>query len=88
MKQGLFLLLLTLYTHAAGFSQISRHGLSLWLKADAGITTNAGSVTEWKDQSGNDHHATVTPSLNAPQYLEKEINGRPAVRFDGKNIGM
>ena len=34
-------------------------GLQLWLKADAGITTNLDGVSLWEDQSGNNRHATA-----------------------------
>ncbi|HAB15198.1 MAG TPA: hypothetical protein PLX89_17310, partial [Verrucomicrobiota bacterium] len=45
-------------------------GLFVWLKADAGVTTNVTGVTEWRDQSPSGHrftpvgnvHPTVTPA--------------------------
>jgi hypothetical protein len=65
-------------------SQVSSiSGLSLWLKADEGVTTNGSEVTAWNDQSiaGN------TPTLDSigtgnPQYKTNQINGKPCIFFN------
>lgn len=60
---------------------------ALWLAADAGTfqssggaaaSTDADPIGEWRDQSGNGRHATMTGS-NRPAY--KLVGGRPSVRF-------
>ena len=56
------------------------NSLKIWLKADAGISTNSsGAVTNWADQSGNGNRVTnlVTP----PLFVATSINSNPAVRF-------
>jgi len=59
-------------------------GCTLWLKADAGVETNAtGGVTNWVDQSGNGNDAHQEGTTNVPQYVENVLNGNPAVRYDG-----
>ena len=56
----------------------------LWLKADAGVTTNAsGLVTQWNDQSGNGNNATQSDTNHSPLFVSNVLNGKPALRFDG-----
>jgi hypothetical protein len=53
-------------------------GLSLWLKADAGVTLSGSDVTAWADQSGNGRNATA---IESPTYATNSINGKPALVF-------
>jgi len=55
-------------------------GLSLWLKADAGVTLSGSDVTAWADQSGNGRTVTLT---NSPNFTASSINSRPTVDFNG-----
>lgn len=61
------------------------NGLKLWLKADAGLTTNqSGAVTTWADQSGLGNHATApADSATAPTVEVNVLNGKPTLRFAG-----
>jgi hypothetical protein len=60
------------------------NGLQLWLKADAGTTTNLnGGVTQWADQSTNGNNAVQLIDTQAPLLLANAVNGRPALTFDG-----
>lgn len=47
--------------------------------------SEADPVTTWSDQSGNGSDATQSTSGNKPTYQTGEINGHPAVLFDGSN---
>ena len=61
-------------------------GLVLWLKADAGVTTNTdGSVATWLDQSGTGNHAVMDQgySLLGPLFNSDTNTGKPALYFDG-----
>lgn len=59
-------------------------GLQLWLKADAGITTNSdGAVTRWADQSGNANDALQPDASKAPALESASLNGIPTLRFPG-----
>lgn len=62
----------------APFSPADITGLSLWLKADAGVTLSGSNVTAWADQSGNARNATATdtPTLTT-------ISGKTFVDFAG-----
>jgi hypothetical protein len=61
------------------------NGLQLWVKADLGVTTNAtGRVEKWADQSGNKNDATQTDDSAKPTLVPNVVNGKPALRFDGK----
>ncbi len=60
--------------------------LALWLRADAGIPTDAGRwVTFWADQSGRGNHATQSSGVQAPQLIPDALNGFPVLRFDGSD---
>lgn len=64
--------------------------LALWLKADAGVTTNsAGQVTAWTDQSGNSRDAAASAAAEPDLILsEPGLNGMPTLRFDGSSQYM
>jgi hypothetical protein len=62
-----------------GFVVTSISGLVLWLDAAKGVTTSAGSITAWADQSGQSNNAaagTATPTL-----VSSSINSLPAAHF-------
>jgi hypothetical protein len=59
--------------------------LSLWLKADAGVTLSGSNVTAWADQSGNGKNATGADTL--PTLQSSAINGYPAIRFNNIDSG-
>ena len=71
-------------------------GLELWLRADAGVTTDAGGqVTRWDDQSGSSgspRYAVPDTGAGAsgPQFVAgvPELNDRPAMRFNGADEAM
>jgi hypothetical protein len=59
-------------------------GLVLWLRADAGVTTNEnGLVMQWDDQSGSLNHAFQSVDLQMPLLVPNAITNKPALRFDG-----
>jgi hypothetical protein len=60
-------------------------GLILWLKADAGITRDVDSVTEWADQSSAGNHATQPALSLRPRLVASGIADGPSVDFDGTN---
>jgi hypothetical protein len=57
-------------------------GLSLWLKADAGL---AADGTSWADESGNGHNATAL-SGQAPTVQADGLNGLPVAVFAGNQV--
>lgn len=65
----------------APFSPSDISGLSLWLKADAGVTLSGWNVTTWADQSGNGRTVTIG---NSPTFTASSINSRPTIDFDGE----
>jgi hypothetical protein len=58
-------------------------GLAGWFKADAiaGVADGA-PVASWVDSSGRGH-ALSAPTGRQPLYRSNQVNGRPAVSFDG-----
>lgn len=57
-------------------------GLTLWLKADAGVALGGGNISGWADQSSNGNNA-IGPSQKRPTYINNGINGQPAISFNG-----
>lgn len=47
--------------------------------------TDTQGVRSWKDKSGNGYNATQATSANRPTFRTNQINGKPAVIFDGTN---
>lgn len=72
-----------------GFAQFPPSGLQLWLRADAGVTTNgSGYVTSWTDQSGNGRDFSWISDTNyTPKFLASALAGKPVVNFDGASDG-
>ena len=63
---------------------LSRDGLSLWLRADAGVALDAeGHVRRWADQSGLGNDAVLVDPDEAPVRLPEAARGWPVLRFDG-----
>jgi hypothetical protein len=60
-------------------------GLQLWLRADSGLVLNGQNVSRWKDVSGNGNDALQPDTARQPFLVEKAVNGKPALRFDGVN---
>ena len=58
--------------------------LKCWLKADSLSLSNRATVTNWLDSSGSGNNAT-TPLASAPMLLTNQVNGLPAIAFDGTN---
>jgi len=68
-------------------SQIS--GLTIWLKADAGITKDGSDrVSNWNDQSGNNNNFAQATSTAKPLFTANAKNGLPAIVFDGTSDHM
>jgi len=60
------------------------NGLRLWLKADAGVTTNAsGQVSSWADQSTNGFIVSQGTDSLKPLWVDDQMGGQPVLRFDG-----
>ncbi len=60
--------------------------LRLWLKADAGVATNAaGEIYQWQDASGNSNGAYQTSNNQQPALATAFVpaGSVPAVRFNG-----
>ena len=61
--------------------------LALWLKADAGVSTTGGQVSQWDDQASNNlitSQATISPSADVI-LNQNTLNFNAAVEFTGAN---
>jgi len=60
-------------------------GVQLWLDANESTTivSSSGSVSKWKDKSGNANHATQGTGSAQPTTGSSTINGKNALSFDG-----
>lgn len=61
----------------------------LHLQADQSVTADAsGVVSEWDDTSGNANNALQGDPNLSPKLVNSDVNGKPAIRFDGDNDYM
>ena len=67
------------------FADFTRSGLSLWLRADLGVSSTSSSVTAWKDLSGSGNDGAQATAGSQPTIQTNQINGYPVLRFDGTN---
>jgi hypothetical protein len=61
-------------------------GIAAWFKADAGVTTSSGSVTQWNDQSPNQYNITQTAGSSAPTPGTDAPTGKSVVSFNGSQF--
>lgn len=59
-----------------------------WYKSDIGITESGGLVSQWKDQSVNGYHLNQSTGADKPLLTAGELNGFPAIVFDGVSDRM
>jgi len=64
--------------------------LALWLDAEdaASITLNGSTVSQWRDKSGNNRHASQATAANQPTYSATGLNGKPTLTFDGSSDNL
>ncbi|MCX6878251.1 MAG: Ig-like domain repeat protein, partial [Verrucomicrobia bacterium] len=62
------------------------NGLQCWFDASQGVTTSGTNVTGWADQSGNGN--STTGVNGTPKFAASQVNGRPAVLFQGGNNNL
>ncbi|MEM7394642.1 MAG: LamG-like jellyroll fold domain-containing protein, partial [Verrucomicrobiota bacterium] len=61
-------------------------GLDLWLNGSTIGSNDADVVGFWPDDSGRDHHIDrLAGGGSDPKYRVSQINGQPAVRYDGND---
>jgi hypothetical protein len=60
-------------------------GLVTWLRADAGVTSSGGNVSQWTDQSPFGNNAVQASGGNQPTLTSNAINGEPALTFNGSS---
>ena len=53
---------------------IPMEGMLAWYKADAGVTSSGGLISQWDDQSGNNYHLYGSGD-NQPYYGDIQLNG-------------
>src|SRR5687767_14514364 len=84
IRSGLVVAFLLATTTGRSQTLSITNGLQLWLRADAGVTTNAsGAVTQWTDQTTNANNAVQGTDTAAPLLVNSALNNKPVLRFDG-----
>jgi len=61
----------------------SASNVVIWLDASSISSTNGASISSWSDISGNNNHLNQASSTFQPTWQTNELNGLPAIRFDG-----
>src|SRR5437016_1228653 len=76
--------ILSLFTAQAQLPSVSSGTLRLWLRADAGVITNANrQVSQWQDQSTSTNNASQSNTNAQPILVANVLNSHPVIRFDG-----
>ncbi|QDV46217.1 hypothetical protein Enr13x_61260 [Stieleria neptunia] len=62
-------------------------GLTLWLRADAGVTIGLGGVSQWENQVANATLSELQQALSTqrPDLIASGLNFNPIISFDGIN---
>ena len=69
-------------------------GSLIWLKADAGVYTDAGitpatngqAVQQWNDQTVNGYNVSQTTAARKPTFVAVASDGKPALQFSGAQL--
>lgn len=81
----------------ASAAPIPTTNLELWLAADRDVweasndpAENGDAVVEWRDQSGNGHHAVPSSFSGAttPLYVTNQVNGHSALDFNAASARL
>ncbi|MEO0404034.1 MAG: hypothetical protein AAF193_04115, partial [Bacteroidota bacterium] len=88
--KSLYAILLSIFLCSTTIVQAQSPGdvgttdLTLWLRADRGITasSNGDLISLWEDQSPQGNHAVQTDPVAQPIYRVKRMNQSPALRFN------
>ena len=66
-------------------------GLQGWFRADTGVTTISGDVSQWNDQSGNSNHATQIATANGRPNLSSALmpigTNQPVITYGDNTDG-
>ena len=74
---------------AGGFTPKKLSGLSLWLKADAGVTLSGPNVTAWADQSGNSRNFTKSiANTGFPTFSSGAVLFTRIDKYDDPNASI
>jgi hypothetical protein len=74
----------------ADWTPTSLSTVKFWVKADEGVTYDAGdnTVTVWNDQSGSANNLNVAAPTNEPLFVASATNNMAGISFDGTNHYM
>lgn len=67
---------------------VAQSGLNVWLRADAGVTTESGNTAQWRDQSGHSFFAAQAAAGQRPLAPAAEsgtLNGQKKIIFTPVN---
>lgn len=69
------------------FTPTNLNSTSLWLKADAGIITDANNkVQQWTDLSANSYVMNQNMAAKRPTVVSNSVNGYPSISFAGAQV--
>ena len=73
-----------------GPTSLPLQNVELWLDADESttVTHSSNAVSQWKDKSGKDNHASQSTAANQPTLTASGLNGKPVITFDGTNDSL
>jgi len=59
------------------------NAMQVWLRADSGVTTTGGAVSDWQDRSNNNNDATQSNADDQPTHAFGSFGGREVINFEG-----
>ena len=73
-----------------GPTSLPLQNVELWLDADESttVTHSSNAVSQWKDKSGKNNHASQSTAANQPTLTASGLNGKPVITFDGSNDSL
>ncbi len=81
--------ILSAWSSTRTFTQLtiaSLGNLSLWLKADSGVTVSNGNVLTWNDLSINQYNLTQATAIRQPTEIQNFYDDKFAIKFDGNDF--
>ena len=69
-------------------NQLTGLTVAAWYKSDTGTTATTTLLSAWADQSVNSNNMAQSASANQPTVALTQVNGYPAIQFDGTTSFM
>ncbi|RED96654.1 T9SS type A sorting domain-containing protein [Marinoscillum furvescens] len=83
-----FFLAITIYAQTGPGGVGNDTNVRFWYRANSINQANSTSVSSWSNDGGNTKNAEQSTGSEQPTFLTNQINGFPALSFDGTNDNL